>query len=122
MQNMFKNISLEDWNPINDARKRILDANNKIGPKLTDDKTWRVFGKDYSNDKWKLIEEDIELKIKDFEIIMTKIIGKFTKSYIENMPRMLDDRWLLSVMIHLLLNSISLNNYEEKEIREYNYW
>ena len=71
---------------------------------------------------WVFAEDDLELKVSEFSKFMTKVVGKFTKAYFKNMPRMAQDRWLFSVLLHLLLNSISMDQMQEKETREFPYF
>ncbi|MHC3130040.1 MAG: hypothetical protein IBV52_08215 [Candidatus Bathyarchaeota archaeon] len=63
----------------------------------------------------------MDLKKKEFAVFMTKVVGKFTRAYVKEMPRIVKDRWLLSVLLHLLLNSISVDKVQEKETREFPY-
>ena len=70
---------------------------------------------------WIPAPDDLDLKTKEFAIFMTRVVGKFTRAYVEQMPRKVDDRWLFSVLIHLLLNSITVDQLQENETREFPY-
>ena len=50
---------------------------------------------------------------------MTRVLGVFTERYLLEMPFRVEDRWLMSVFLHLMLDSISVWHLEEKEIREF---
>jgi hypothetical protein len=81
-----------------------------------------IAGREPLNNLWVPDKDDLELKIEEFSVFMTKVVGKFTRAYFQNMPRKIQDRWLLSVLIHLLLNSISLDQIQEKETRDFPYY
>lgn len=119
LEGAFSKTSLESWDAEEDARNRILSTAKKLKFKLDDGKGWSIIGKDPVNNYWIPIEDNPEIKTKEFAIFMTKVVGKFTKAFIKEMPRRIDDRWLLSVMIHLLLNSITIHLQQEREIREF---
>ena len=64
--------------------------------------------------RWRARPDDLKVKTEKFARFMSKIIGKFTRAYLEEMPERVDDRWLLSVFIHLLLHSISEQRFERE--------
>ncbi|MCZ2808106.1 MAG: hypothetical protein O2V44_01980 [Candidatus Bathyarchaeota archaeon] len=80
-----------------------------------------IAGREPLNRNWVPTEDNLDLKIKEFSIFMTKVAGKFTRAYTTEMPRIVVDRWLLSVLIHLLINSISISQVQEREIRDFPY-
>ena len=120
-EDAFSRITIEKWNPEEDARKRIMDAAQKLGLKLKDGQGWMISGLEPLKKHWILNEDNLDLKIKEFSTFMTKVVGKFTKAYVQEMPRLVQDRWLLSVLIHLLLNSISVDQIQENESRAFLY-
>jgi hypothetical protein len=121
-QGKFARVAVENWSPEDDARDRILSAARQLGIQLQNGKAWRIAGREPLNRLWvPAADEQLDTKTKEFAIFMTKVLGQFTKAYLNQMPRRTDDRWLLSVMIHLVMNSISVNNYEEDEIRSFPY-
>ena len=117
----FSDVEYDTWNPQKDARGRILKVAKDLSFKIEEGKGWMIAGREPLNRLWIPAEDDLELKIKEFSTFMTKVVGKFTKAYVKNMPRMIQDRWLLSVLFHLLLNSISIGVVQEKETREFPY-
>jgi hypothetical protein len=114
----FADVKVGKWNPEQDARQRILKVARDIGLNLQEGKGWMIAGREPLNRLYVAAEDDLELKVKEFSVFMTKVAGKFTRAYVENMPRMIQDRWLFSVLLHLLLNSISIDQFQEKETRE----
>ena len=117
----FSRITTEKWVPEKDARDRIGAAAQRLGLKLEEGKGWMIAGREPLNRMWVPALDDLELKVREFSIFMTKVVGRFTRAYVEQMPRKTDDRWLLSVLLHLLLNSISMDQLEENEAREFPY-
>lgn len=120
-ENTFSRITIEKWFPEQDARDRILKAAKKLGLRLEEGKGWMIAGREPLNRNWVPIEDNLHLKIKEFVVFMTKVVGKFTRAYVKEMPRIVKDRWLLSVLLHLILNSISVDQVQEKETREFPY-
>jgi hypothetical protein len=113
-------VTLESWSPENDAKERILGAARQLGLQLQPEKGWMIAGREPLNKMRVPAQDDLDVKTSEFALFMTKVVGQFTRAYVKHMPRRTNDRWLLSVMIHLLMNSISLNNFEENE-REFPY-
>ncbi|MGP8070352.1 MAG: hypothetical protein ACLP5V_10725 [Candidatus Bathyarchaeia archaeon] len=120
-QGRFARVAVDNWSPEDDARTRILNAARALGLQLQDGTGWKIAGREPLNKLWVPTDDDLNTKIREFTIFMTKVVGQFTKAYVDQMPRRMTDRWLGSVMTHLLLNSISVNNYEEEEIRSFPY-
>ena len=117
----FSRITIEGWVPEQDARNRILGAAQRLGLRLEEGKGWMIAGREPLNRNWVPAEDNLDLKIKEFTAFMTKVVGKFTRAYVKGMPRIVKDRWLLSVLLHLLLNSISVGQVQERETREFPY-
>ena len=117
----FSKVTTERWDPERDAKTRIVGAAGRLGLRLKEGKGWRIVGRDALNELWVPAEDDLDPKIEEFAIFMTRVAGKFTRAFVEEMPRKVEDRWLLSVLIHLLLNSISLDRTEEAEARAFRY-
>ena len=120
-ENGFSDVKVGEWNPEKDARDRILKVAKDLGLILEEGKGWMVAGREPLNKNWVLAEDDLELKVTEFSKFMTRVVGKFTRAYFENMPRMVQDRWLFSVLLHLLLNSVSFDQIQEKETRDFPY-
>jgi hypothetical protein len=119
---MFTHVSKEIWSPIFDAENRIISAKQRLsGDDYIFGKVgWKILGKD-ENDQWLMANEDLEKQSEAFSIFMTEVLGSFTKQYIERMPYMVEDRWMLSVFVHLMLDSISVWQDVEGEVREFPY-
>jgi hypothetical protein len=120
-QGAFSNVSIETWVAENDARDRILGAAQRLGLQLQEGKGWMIAGREPLNRQWVPTSDDLNLKIQEFAAFMTRVAGKFTRAYVEHMPRRIEDRWLLSVVLHLLLNSVSVDGVQENETREFPY-
>jgi|GEM_PF-5334599 len=118
---LFSKVTVESWSPTEDARNRILTAKEKMKILADIPGGWMIKGKD-SDGKWVAMPEDLDKQVAAFSIFMSKVAGKFTKAYLKEMPYRVEDRWLMSVFIHLLLDSISTWKPEEKEIREFCYY
>lgn len=119
---MFERISKEAWSSTFDAENRIISAKQQLsGDDYIFGKTgWKILGKD-ENGQWLIDTEDLEKQADAFSIFMTEVLGAFTKQYIEKMSYMVEDRWMLSVFVHLMLDSISVWQDVEEEVREFPY-
>ena len=73
------------------------------------------------NGSWNVGGQDLEEKIDEFARFMSEVAGTFTLAYLQSMPRRVEDRWLKSLFIHLLSDSISTPQNEESEIRAFPY-
>lgn len=114
----FSKVTDEKWNPEKDALDRIIGASKRIGLKLEEGKGWMIVGREPLNQNFVVAIDDLDMKIKEFSTFMTRVAGKFTRAYFEQMPRKIIDKWMLSVLFHLLINSLSYNQIEEEEIRK----
>jgi hypothetical protein len=118
---LFSKVTVESWSPIDDARDRILAARERAKlPIEIPQGGWMVKGKK-PDGSWVVMPADLEKQAAAFSIFMSKVAGKFTKAYLKEMPYRVEDRWLMSVFVHLLLDSISTWQQEENEIREFPY-
>lgn len=121
----FSRVTVENWSPEEDARNRIQSALARLRasgwvPTEAFGPGWGVTGRD-ARGTWQIVGEDIEEKTSDFARFMSQVAGDFTRSYLRAMPRRITDRWLKSLFIHLLLDSISTPQNEEEEIRSFPY-
>jgi len=117
-QYTFSKVTVAKWDSEKDAYDRIIEASKRIGLKLEEGKGWMIPGREPLNKTFVVTGDDLNLKIEEFSTFMTKVVGKFTKAYFKEMPRRIHDRWLLSVMVHLLLNSLSYDQIQEDEVRK----
>ena len=112
----FDKVTPEYWSPETDARNRI------IGSRETAEKKMRISFEGIPKGGWKIETwcegrwitkpDDLNLKTEKFARFMSKVVGRFTRAYLKEIPERVDDRWLLSVFIHLLLHSISEQRFE----------
>ncbi len=116
----FDDVSVTSWSPENDARTRILEARERVREHMRvsfegiPEGGWKI--ETLLEDLWIAKPDDLDMKIDKFARFMSKVLGKFTRAYLEEIPERVDDRWLLSVFIHLILHSIS-EQRSEMEIR-----
>ena len=115
----FSKVTVDSWSPTDDARNRILSAKRLLDSPLPDDDSgWKVNGKN-ADGKWIVSSQDIDGQVEAFARFMTRVLGVFTERYLLEMPFRVEDRWLMSVFLHLMLDSISVWDLEEEEIREF---
>ncbi len=100
-----------------DARNRILSCKGRVGLARSA-QGWKVSGKNESG-KWVVASEDLNRQQIAFANFMARVAGKFTRAYLEEMPYRVEDRWLMSLFLHLMLDSISIWQKEESEAREF---
>jgi len=118
----FDRVVPTTWEPENDARARILGARERAvqGLRISfediPDGGWKI--ETWCEGRWIAKHDDLSLKTEKFAKFMSKVMGRFTRAYLEEMPERVDDRWLLSVFVHLLLHSISEQRFE-KETRAF---
>lgn len=118
---LFSKVTVESWSPTEDARNRILTARQRAKiPAGIPQGGWRITGKT-PDGKWGAAPEDLDKQIAAFSIFISKVVGKFTKAYLKQMPYRVEDRWLMSVFLHLILDSISTWQKEEEESRDFPY-
>jgi hypothetical protein len=116
----FSRVTVNTWSPTHDARNRILSAKRRLpgSPLPDDDSGWKVQGKNASG-RWIVSPQNLDEQVEAFARFMTRVLGTFTERYLLEMPFRVEDRWLMSVFLHLMLDSISVWQTEEKEIREF---
>lgn len=127
-ESLFSRVTVEVWSPIKDAKDRILAAKNQA--KILRERGeivgelpeggWMIKGK-APDGKWAVAPEDLDKQITAFSAFMARVLGKFTKAYVKEMPYRVEDRWLMSLFIHLILDSVSTWQNEENESREFPY-
>lgn len=110
----------ESWSAKNDAELRIDSTREKIQEmsniQIPAD-NWRIAGR--ADDKWAIGPGDYSRKVRQFTIMMEEVIGQCTRIFMDKLEEKPDDRWLMSVFVHLLLNSICCSESEENEVRTF---
>ena len=120
-ESIFSNLTMESWSPVTDARERILAARKRANvPEEIPEGGWMITDK-AANGKWMVAPEDLDRQVSAFSSFMSRVVGKFTKAYLKEMPYRVEDRWLMSVFLHLALDSISVWQKQENESREFPY-
>jgi hypothetical protein len=117
----FREVTQENWSPEVDARERIQAAKVFLSADdyIKKEEGWKILGR--KEGEWLVAVEDMDKQVEAFSTFMSDVLGKFTQQYIESMPYMVEDRWLLSVFVHLMLDSISVWQEKEAEVREFPY-
>lgn len=104
----------KDWNPKHDAKTRIASASGKLG--LPQDTALAVQGPYIG-----LQKSTFEERVKQLEMIFSEAVGPCTKALYKTLKSKPTDPWMMSLFIHLILNSIDLNGptppSEESNIR-----
>lgn len=113
----FENVTVKGWSPENDAKGRILYSKEnakkmRISFVGIPGQGWKI--ESWCEGRWIAAPDDLNTKTEKFAKFMSRVIGKFTRAYLEEIPERVDDRWLLSVFIHLLLHSISEQRFERE--------
>ena len=117
----FSKLTVAAWYPTADARKRILSARQRAKvPAEIPRGGWMIKGK-AQDGTWIAASENLDKQVTAFSSFMCRVVGDFTKAYLKEMPYRVEDRWLMSVFLHLILDSISVWQTEENEIREFPY-
>lgn len=118
---IFSKLTTEGWSPAVDARERILAARQRANVSAEIPVGgWMITGKT-ADGQWIAVPEDLDRQVSAFSTFMSRVVGKFTKAYLKEMPYRVEDRWLMSVFLHLALDSISVWQKQEKESREFPY-
>lgn len=104
----------KDWNPKNDARNRIISASRELG--LPSDIAFKIQGPYLLNQKIALEE-----RVDQLGLIFSEAVGSCTKVLYKTLKSKPTDPWMMSLFIHLILNSIDINGptppCEETNIR-----
>jgi len=118
---LFSRLTVKTWSPIADAKRRILDARQRAKvPAEIPEGGWMIQGKS-PDGTWVAAPENLDKQVAAFSAFISRVAGKFTKAYLGEMPYRVGDRWLMSVFLHLILDSISTWQQEENESREFPY-
>jgi hypothetical protein len=116
---LFDRVTVEAWSPTEDARRRILKVRKEhLSSQLPEGDTGFAIRKGTDN-TWAVDVADLDSMVDAFATFMTAVAGQFTRIYLREMPARVEDRWLMSVLLHLLLNSVSFDLGHEDEIREF---
>lgn len=119
----FSSINTAEWSPEADARARIFSAKQRaiemgvVFPEGVPDKGWRILGFEQATKQWHAGSDDLERKVAEFSRFMARVNGQFTKAYLKEIENGVDDPWMLSVFVHLLIDSISIWQRTEKMAR-----
>lgn len=110
----FSEVKTAEWSPEADARARILSAKGRavgMGVSFLGGVPvggWKISGLNQASMQWQGSSDDLERKVAEFSKFMVRVNGKFTKAYLKEIENGVDDPWMLSVFMHLLMDSISI--------------
>jgi hypothetical protein len=119
---LFSDVVKETWSPLKNAHTRIIESRVSAGlpPK---EAGWKITGMNIVGLKtnWQYEEEDLNRQQEAFATFMARVAGEFTRAYLKEMPYRVKDRWMISLYIHLLLDSISTWHEEEYQSRAFDF-
>ena len=105
---------LGDWNPEEDARNRIASASQKLG--LPRSVAFKMQGPYIVNQ-----EIAFDERVEQLRLIFAEAVGSCTKVLYKALKSKPTDPWMMSVFIHLILNSIDVSGptppCEESSVR-----
>jgi hypothetical protein len=111
-QGKVDSYELSEYDPKEDAKQRATEGAPR---RLADQLPILKLG------NWAVSPADPKQKTKELEAVLRKVVGKCTAAFYEDFDRKPKDMWLVSVFIHLLINSIGLSGNEEQSARQYPY-
>lgn len=107
---LIKDYEREIYSPQHDAENRLesvrQNLERQLGRPLSRD--WKIVS--FKDNKWAVDTSDSDEygnKLAAFETFLTRILGRWTRLFVEEMKIRPDDRWLISLLVHLLLNSLT---------------
>lgn len=117
-------FEINSYSPRQDAERRFESVrkllNTPQGAKYN--KNWKITG--IENERPVVEQSDInayDKKLVAYENYLARILGKWTKLFFEEIEIKPDDLWLVSVFVHLIINSLVYSgpgfNTEEHRIR-----
>lgn len=112
----------DDYDAAGDWDRRIQSVSREIGAWLEKNGSslpaggWTVAGTT-SKGEWVVLPGDDAGRKQQWVRFLTKVLGRLTVVFVKAMDMKPEDRWLMSVFLHLLLNSIACHGQEEQEIR-----
>lgn len=124
-QGLIRSFSKESYNPRQDAERRVECVRQKLEARWGKpvSTNWKIVG--LRDNNLAVDESDTTAyakKLEAFEAFLGRILGKWTKLFFEEIDIKPDDKWLVSLFIHLLINSIAYSGpgtgSEEDAIRK----
>jgi len=121
----IRDYSKESYDPRLDAERRIESVRQKLEALLGKpvSRNWKVVN---LTDGTPIVDESDATayvkKVEAFEAFLGRIVGKWTKLFVEEIDSKPDDKWLVSLFVHLMMNSIAYSGpdtgSEEDTIRK----
>jgi hypothetical protein len=114
----------DNWDPRTDAMNRIESARQRIERELIGHeiyREWTVDGK--TGNLWLVTRGDYARKLDQLATVFGRIVGQLTKVFYKNLPEKPKDMWLMSILLHLFINSLDYGGpdppSEEAFMREF---
>ena len=124
-QTLIQDFTQHAHNPRQDAEQRIKKVHKYL----------EVFAKRQVKENWTIVginegtpifheknEKELNEKLDAFESFLSHVLGQWTKTFVKEMKSKPEDMWLISVFVHLALNSITCHQGQESAIRNIPYW
>ena len=117
----------EKTNQLTDYLQRMQDEKKKIDafsepfPYDLHKDAYDRFGVESLQKKFSQIFDDPNLNVKRFEMMLSRTVKNCVEKFIEDFQEPPRDIWLMSVFLHLFLNSLGFNHFQEKAIRGFPY-
>lgn len=107
---LLRDFESEDYSPQRDAERRLESVRQNLERRLGKplNKDWKIAG--VKDNEWVIDTFEVEAyskKCAAFEAFLARVLGKWTRVFIEEMDTKPEDRWLVSLFIHLLINSLA---------------
>jgi hypothetical protein len=112
-EGLVQSYTKESFNPRQNAEIRIESARKKLegmlGRPLSNN--WKIVG--FRDNNMVIDESDTSeytKKVDAFEAFLNRVLGKWTKLFVEEMDVKPKDKWLFSLFIHLMINSLAYSS------------
>ena len=124
-EGLIRSFMKESYNPRQDAERRLESVRQRLeamwGKPVS--KNWKIIG--LRDNKLAVDESDTTAyakKLEAFEAFLNRVLGKWTKLFVEEIHIKPEDKWLVSLFIHLMINSLAYSSpnigSEEDAIRK----
>lgn len=112
-EGLVQSYTKESFNPRQNAEIHIESVRKKLegmlGRPLSNN--WKIIG---FRDNMKVIDEkdtsEYTKKVDAYEAFLNRVLGKWTKLFVEEMDVKPEDKWLFSYFIHLMINSLAYSS------------
>jgi hypothetical protein len=112
-EGLVQSYAKESFNPRQNAEIRIESVRKKLETMLKRplSKNWKIVG---IKDNMLVIDEsdtsEYTKKVDAFEVFLNRVLGRWTKLFVDEMDVKTEDKWLFSLFIHLMINSLAYSS------------